>query len=155
MSGITKKDGKCMTDVLLVYEEPTFTTKFKAYFQTVGCPVIHAEKIAKAYDIIKNESIEILIVDCDEDYDAAFKLFYRVKKDPEKKKMFIVALSAAEERFGILLRAETKQEKKWLNVDLFINKPISPKSLYLLIKKEIAILEGIDTTDLDSSNPEE
>jgi DNA-binding response OmpR family regulator len=136
--------------ILLVHVDDSFTTKFTHYFEDKGFTIVQVDNMDQGYQILGAQSVDLVIVDADENYDAAFKFCYRIKHNKNLSRMFVVMLSAAEERFGVLLRAETKDEKKWLNVDLFVNKPISPKSLYLLIKKEIAILEGIDATELDS-----
>ena len=138
--------------ILLVHMEDTFTSKFKAFFEDKGFCIIHVDNIEQAYGILSSQSVELIIVDSEEGYDESFKFFYKIKHTKNLSHIFVVALSAAEERFGILLKAETKDEKRWLNVDMFVNKPIGPKSLYLLIKKEIAIMEGIDATKLDSES---
>jgi response regulator RpfG family c-di-GMP phosphodiesterase len=138
--------------MLLVHMEDQFTTKLKSYFEDKGFTIVQVENIEQAYQVLGAQSVDIIIVDMEESYDSAFKFFYRVKRNKNFEGVVIVALSSAEERFSVLLKSETKDEKRWLNVDLFVNKPISPKNLYLLLKKEIAILEGIDATKLDTPN---
>lgn len=138
--------------MLLVHMEDQFTTKLKSYFEDKGFTIVQVENIEQAYQVLGAQSVDIIILDMEESYDSAFKFFYRVKRNKNFEGVVIVALSSAEERFSVLLKSETKEEKRWLNVDLFVNKPISPKNLYLLLKKEIAILEGIDATKLDTPN---
>ena len=138
--------------MLLVHMEDQFTTKLKSYFEDKGSTIVQVENIEQAYQVLGAQSVDIIILDMEESYDSAFKFFYRVKRNKNFEGVVIVALSSAEERFSVLLKSETKEEKRWLNVDLFVNKPISPKNLYLLLKKEIAILEGIDATKLDTPN---
>jgi DNA-binding response OmpR family regulator len=135
--------------ILLVHMDVNFQQKFSTLVEEMGFVLIHVENIDQAYKIIGEQNVDIVILDAEEDYNAAFKFAYRIKHNKNLSRMLVVMLSAAEQRFGLMVRTKTKDEKKWLNVDMFINKPISPKSLYADLKSEIAILEGIDATELD------
>ena len=126
--------------ILLVYpEEDQYVGRFKTHFEEKGATVIHVVNFDEAYQVLESQHVDIITVDMDISYDSAFKFCFRVKKNPNLSNIFIIALADAHERFGIYMHAVTLEEKKWLNIDLWVNKPISAKHLYLLLKKEIAI----------------
>ena len=136
--------------LLIHFEKAQFVNRFKNFFEEKGFDIIHASSIEEAYPILETQTVDIVVLDMDEDYDAAFKLCYHLKKKKDLQDIFVIALSQAQERFDIFLDARTAEEKRWLNVDLFVHKPIGAKNLYLILKKEIAKLKGIDARDLDS-----
>ena len=140
--------------ILLVHlEKSNFISKFSTLFEDRGFSIYHVPNIEEAYQVLGSHSVDIIVLDMDEDYSEAFKFCYKIKRNKNLERVLIIGLSAAHTRFGIYIDAQTKVERKWLNCDLFIHKPINAKSLYLLLKKEIAILQGIDATQLDA--PEE
>ena len=138
------------TILLVSAEDDVYVSRFKGFFEEKGATVLHAADFDAGYKMLESNQIDIIVVDLDLGYDAGFKFCYRVKKNCNLAKAFVIALSAASQRFDISLRATTADEKRWLNVDMYVNKPITAKNLYLLLKKEIAILKGLDTTVLDS-----
>ena len=138
------------TILLVSFEEGESISRFANVFEEKGFSLYRSNSIEEAYQILGSQSVEIIVLDMDEDYDKAFRFCYRLKRNKNLEKIFIIGLSAAHTRFDIYIDAHTREERKWLNCDLFIHKPINARSLYLLLKKEIAILKGIDSSDLDS-----
>ena len=150
MSTEQKKHSE--TILLIHLAEENFVPQFKRVFEDMGFTILHTEDNSEGYKIIQKQKVDLLVVDLSDDYRGGFRLCYRIKKDPKLKNIMIIALSDANQAYGIQIDARTKEERKWLNVDLLIEKPISAKNIYALIKKELAILEGIDTTELDAPN---
>lgn len=142
------------TETLLLVHlaEENFVPQFKRVFEDLGFTILHVEDNSEAYKILQKETVDLLVVDLSDDYRGGFRLCYRVKKDPKLKRIMIIGISDANQTYGIEIDARTKEERKWLNVDLLVQKPISAKNLYALIKKELAIMEGIDETELDAPN---
>jgi len=137
--------------ILLVHmENANFVSRFTTLFEEKGFTLYHVPNIEGAYQVLGSQSVEIIVLDMDENYAEAFKFCHSIKRNKNLEKILIIGLSAAHTRFGIYIDAQTKEERRWLNCDLFIHKPINAKNLYLLLKKEIAIMQGIDATKLDS-----
>ncbi len=143
-------DVKNMTILLIQPEESTMASKIMNVFEEKEFTMIHVHDIEEGYNVLGMQSVDIIILDMDEDYDAAFKFCFKVKKNKNLDHILLVGLSAAHERYGIYLTAQTAGEKKWLNLDVFLHKPISARTLYRVLKREIAIIEGIDATKLDT-----
>jgi CheY-like chemotaxis protein len=127
-----------------------FASTFMSHFEDKGMLVVHVDNFIDAYTIIGSKQIDMIVMDMDTSYADGFKFAYNIKSNKNLKDIFIIALSSAHQKYGIYLEGQTREAKKWMNVDLWINKPISAKNLYLSIKKEIAMLEGIDTRKLDT-----
>ncbi len=133
-------------------EESDFLSKFSNLFEQKGFSIYHAEDVEHAYQILGSQSVQIIILDMDSNFGESFKFCYRVKKNENLSKIFIIGLSGAHEKHGIYIDASTREERKWLNCDLYVHKPLNAVNLYLLLKKEIAILQKVDGTALDSTD---
>jgi DNA-binding response OmpR family regulator len=120
------------------------------HFEETGMNVIHVADYNDAYSILDSKSIDIVVVDMDSNYQESFRFTYRVKHNKHLSHVFVIALSASYQKHGIFIETRTREAKKWMNIDVWVHKPINAKNLYILIKKEVAKLEGIDTSELDS-----
>ena len=145
-------EHKYNTIMLVHLEDKQFISKFLTFFEDKGFNILHVPNIEQAYQTLGSQRIDIVVLDMDQNYDSAYKFCYRVKRNENFKNIMLITLTAANERFNIFIDGRTKEERKWLNCDLLVHKPISARNLYLLLKKEIAILEGIDATELDSES---
>ncbi len=131
-------------------EKMDFFRKFMDVFESKGFRILHADDFEQAYQVLGSQSVDIVAMDMDAGYEDAFKFCYKVKKNKNLSKIFVIGLTSAHERFDIYLTANTAEEKRWLNLDMLVHKPIGIKNFYRLLKRELAILEGLDTTQLDS-----
>jgi CheY-like chemotaxis protein len=77
-----------------------------------------------------NPDLIILDVMFPEDSSAGFKIARRLKAVPELAKIPIIMLSAVNEK-GIYMGRFTSHDldESWLPVNLFLDKPVSPKAL--------------------------
>lgn len=139
------------TILLIHMEQSPSISKFTDVFEEKGFTLYHVKTIEEAYQILGSQSVEIIVLDMDENYEEAFKFCHRVKRNKNLEHIFLIGLSGAHSKFGIYIDAQTKEERRWLNCDLFVHKPLNAMYLYKLLKKEIAILEGMDGTALDST----
>ena len=81
---------------------------------------------------VKAAKPDLIILDVmfPEDSSAGFKIARRLKADPELAKIPIIMLSAVNEK-GIYMGRFTHHDldDSWLPVNMFLDKPVSPKSL--------------------------
>lgn len=140
------------TSILLVHleDESKFIEKFTRVFESKGFKVIVLPDFTQVIDTLTNNKIELLVLDLDGKFQQGIKLCHDIKKNKALESAKIIALSGAFRDYHIYLDVKTKEEKQWFNVDLLVQKPIGAKNLYLLLKKEIAMIKGIDTFLLDS-----
>ena len=118
--------------------------------QKKGYHTILVDRVYDAFKIIDITPVNIVVIDMDEDYEATFKFCHHLKSNPETKNVIIIALSGALSRFNIQIIDDTESDRSWLNVDFWKHKPINAKEIYLMVKRELAIIEGIDAIALDS-----
>ncbi|MHA1776211.1 MAG: hypothetical protein DRO88_06455 [Promethearchaeia archaeon] len=138
------------TILLINMEDSPSINRFTDVFEEKGFSLYHVKTFEEAYQILGSQSVQIIVINMDTDYAKAFRFCYRVKHNQNLKHIFLIALSGAHSELGIYIEAQTAEAKKWLNCDLFIPKPLNAMYLYKLLKKEIAILKGIDGTALDT-----
>ncbi len=137
--------------ILLIHINEISTIRDFIYVvEDKGFTIVEAEDFNEAYKVIASRTVDIIAVDLDIGYQEAFEFCYRIKHNKNLNRIIILGFTSANERFGIFLDAQTKEEKQWLNIDLLVHKPISSRNIYQLLKREIAILEGVDSTELDS-----
>lgn len=140
------------TTILLIHmENSPAIGKFANIFEEKGFTLYHVKTIDEAYNILGSQSVQIIVLDMDPDYDQAFRFCHRVKRNKNLEHIFLIGLSGAHSKYGIYINATTREERKWLNCDLFIHKPLNAMYLYKLLKMEIAKLQGVDGTALDSA----
>lgn len=133
-------------------ENNKFASRFKNIFEEKGFTIIHVGDIEEAHKVLGTQAIDMIVLDMDENYRESFKFCFNIKHNKNLQHIMIIALSGANIQHGIFLEAKTKEEKEWLNVNILVHKPINARNLYLLVKKELAIIEGIDSTLLDTDN---
>ncbi|NMC07427.1 MAG: response regulator transcription factor [Candidatus Lokiarchaeota archaeon] len=138
--------------ILLVHldEEKRFVNTFKRVFEEKGFTVMHVPTIDEAVVVLGQQTVDIIVLDITGEDQKAFQFCASIKKNKHFGNIKIIVLSDINARLGVSIDARTNEAKRWLNVDLYVHKPISSQSLYALMKKEIAIIEGITGTELDS-----
>ncbi|WP_457559626.1 hypothetical protein [Candidatus Harpocratesius sp.] len=138
------------TILLINMEDSPSINRFTDVFEEKGFSLYHVKTFEEAYHVLGSQSVQIIVINMDTDYAEAFQFCYRVKHNKNLNHIFLIALSGAHSRFGIYINAQTYESRKWLNCDLFVHKPLNAMYLYKLLKKEIAILKGMDGIALDS-----
>lgn len=137
-------------ETLLTVHLDERTQAVMSRFRDKGMKVIHVETADKVYEYLISGEIQFAVVDMDEDYAKTIKLCYKMRNSHHGKDIHIIGLTAAMQKYEIHLVPANENERKWINCDEIIPKPINASALYLLIKKELAIKRGIDATALDS-----
>jgi CheY-like chemotaxis protein len=72
-----------------------------------------------------------------EHYDSGFTLSHRIKSNPETKDIPLVMVTSVRRETEMVFDASTKEEKEWIKVDGFLEKPISPEDLSAVVTKYI------------------
>ena len=120
-------------NVLLIDDDPDFRQRTKQFLQDAGYNVTEAEGENQAYELARNRTFDIAIVDLIlENSDSGFSLGYHFKKDYPK--MPIVMLSSAVNEFGIEFSLESVSERSWIKADVLLNKPIRAEQLLQAVR---------------------
>lgn len=111
-------------NVLVVDDEKLIREVIKEYSEYEGYTVFEAEDGINALEIVKNENIDIIILDIMMPKLDGFSTYREIKKE---KNIPTIILSARSEEYDKLLGFD-------LGVDDYLTKPFSPKELIARIK---------------------
>lgn len=117
--------------ILIVDDEPLIRNVIKEYASIESFEVVEAENGLEAIDMVKNDNIDIIVLDIMMPKLDGYSALRKIK---EIKNIPVIILSARCEEFDKLLGFE-------LGVDDYLTKPFSPKELMARIK---AIMKRIN-----------
>lgn len=116
--------------ILLVDDDIDLLEQNKILLETKGYQVVTAENMKDAWDTFKNEKPDAAILDLImEEHDAGFILAHKIKKDEYGKTIPVFLLTSATYVTGMKFNASTSEEKEWINVDGWFDKPIPVEEL--------------------------
>jgi CheY-like chemotaxis protein len=127
-----------MSSILLVDDDQDFALQTRMHLESAGYAVTVAESVADAETALASAKPDIAVVDLMlENTDGGFVLSYHIKKKyPEVP---VIMLSGVASETGIAFDAATDEEREWVNVDVFLAKPVRFEKLDQEIHR---LLEG-------------
>jgi len=111
--------------ILLVDDDLDLLEQNKILLEAKGYTVVTADNMKGAMETFQKEKPDAAVLDLImEEHDAGFILAHRIKKDPYGKTIPVFLLTSATYVTGMKFSAETSEEREWINVDGWFNKPI-------------------------------
>lgn len=124
--------------ILLVDDDLDFTSMNTAVLLNLGYEVDSAPTAAEGLEKVKEFKPDLIMLDLMmEHYDSGFTFSYRLKSNPETKSIPIIMVTSVHRETGLPFDAQTKEEKEWIKVDEFLEKPISPEDLSAVLSKHL------------------
>jgi two-component system phosphate regulon response regulator PhoB len=125
-------------ETILVVEDDENIQQLVGYnLAKAGFHVIYADKGEQAFDLIRREKPELIVLDLMLPGLNGFEVCKLVRKDPKTKNLPIVMLTAKSEENDMAMGLD-------LGADDYITKPFSPKILVSRIKAALRRKEGLD-----------
>ena len=104
--------------------------------QLAGFEVATANTAAEGLELFKTYLPDLVMVDLAmEHFDSGFVLCHRIKSLPEGVSVPVVIMTAASHETGIRFSTQTEEERKWIQADEYLDKPIPPRELLAFIKE--------------------
>lgn len=120
--------------ILLVDDDPSFVTAMTPVLESKGYKVEAAYDSEEAMEKIEMLKPDLILLDIMmERLTAGFDLCYRLKHDPEMKKIPVLAVSAITEKTGFKFSPATDEE--YFEADGYVEKPVKPADLLERIEK--------------------
>lgn len=133
-------------ETILVVEDDENIQQLVGYnLAKAGFHVIYADKGEQAFDLIKREKPELIVLDLMLPGLNGFEVCKLVRKDPKTKNLPIVMLTAKSEENDIAMGLD-------LGADDYITKPFSPKVLVSRIKAALRRKEGLSEEGREGKN---
>jgi len=124
-------------ETILVVEDDENIQQLVGYnLAKAGFHVIYADKGEQAFDLIRREKPELIVLDLMLPGLNGFEVCKLVRKDPKTKNLPIVMLTAKSEENDMAMGLD-------LGADDYITKPFSPKILVSRIKAALRRKEGL------------
>ncbi|MDH4238551.1 MAG: response regulator [Phycisphaerae bacterium] len=124
--------------VLVIDDDPGFITAARPILESKGYKVEAAYDSKEAMEKIESLKPDLILLDIMmERVTAGFDLCYKLKHDPEMKKIPVLAVSAIAEQTGFKFSPATDGE--YFEADDFMEKPVKPADLLKHVEK---LMEG-------------
>jgi CheY-like chemotaxis protein len=123
-----------MAKILIIDDDPNFVEATKAILESKSYKVVAAYDKNEGMEKINSEKPDLILLDIMmKKLDDGFTLCYKLKHDPELKKIPVLAISAITEETGLKFSSETDGE--YFEADDYVEKPVKADDLLERIEK--------------------
>lgn len=120
--------------VLVIDDDPSFITAMTPILESKGYKVEAAYDSKEAMEKIERLKPDLILLDIMmERLTAGFDLCYKLKHDPEMKKIPVLAVSAITEKTGFKFSPATDGE--YFEADDYVEKPVKPADLLKRVER--------------------
>ena len=139
---VLKKTGKVKElrkmnkppNILVVDDDPNFVVVIKPVLESKGYKVEAAYDSQEAMDKIERLKPDVILLDIMmERLTSGFDLCYKLKHDPEMKKIPVLAVSAITEKTGF--KFSSAKDGEYFEADDYVEKPVKPTDLLERVEK--------------------
>jgi CheY-like chemotaxis protein len=123
-----------MAKILIIDDDPNFVEATKAILESKSYKVVAAYDKNEGMEKINSEKPDLILLDIMmKKLDDGFTLCYKLKHDPELKKIPVLAISGITEETGLKFSSETDGE--YFEADDYVEKPVKTDDLLERIEK--------------------
>ena len=116
--------------VLLVDDDADCRDALQIVLEASSYDVLSAGSAEEALSMLTGETVDIAILDMMmEENDSGAALAHRIRRCPGLAEVPIILVTAVAEKTGFRVPLSTRQEREWLGVDAWLDKPVSPERL--------------------------
>jgi CheY-like chemotaxis protein len=116
------------TKILIIDDDPDYVEAIKAILENKSYKVVTAYDKNEGMKKIDSEKPDLIILDIMmEKLDDGFTICYKLKHDPELKKIPVLSVSAVTEKTGLKFSPETDGE--YFEADDYVEKPVKAVDL--------------------------
>lgn len=122
--------------VLMVDDDIDFSDAVKLTLEAAGYEVIAAHSGAEAMSALDQQVVDVAILDMMmEEPDAGARVAHQLRRRPELAKVPVILVTSVTEKTGFRIELERPEEREWLGVDVWLDKPVDPKELLRRIEE--------------------
>lgn len=120
--------------ILIIDDDPNFVEATKAILENKSYKVVAAYDKNEGIEKINSEKPDLILLDIMmKKLDDGFTICYKLKHDPELKKIPVLAISAITKETGLKFSSETDGE--YFEADDYVEKPVKADDLLERIEK--------------------
>ncbi len=129
MDGLSSQDNAKRYNVLIIDDEILVSKTIGEMLQFINSTVFYAENAYKAFEIIKREKIDLIILDALLPDMDGFQAASTIRKMDESSDIPIIMLS------GVYKKMKYKYQAKEAGINVFLSKPVAIDTLLPEIDK--------------------
>jgi CheY-like chemotaxis protein len=125
--------------VLLVDDDADFLNAVRMTLEAAGYDVISANTAKDAIALLRESRVHVAILDLMmEEPDSGITVAHFLRRQPEMTGIPVILATAVTEKTGFRVPMDDADDREWLKVDAWVDKPVSPAVLL----REIERLSG-------------
>jgi len=122
--------------VLLVDDDVDFLEAVRALLEAHGYQVLAAHSAQEALALLRRERVNVAILDLMmEEPDSGILVAHFLRRQPEMAGIPVILATAVAEKTGFRPSLDDPEEREWLKVDAWVDKPVAPEELLATIER--------------------
>jgi DNA-binding response OmpR family regulator len=133
-----KENDKTMKNkIMMVDDDYDLLQIYVPVLEKAGYEVQTANSSAEGLDLFNSFHPDVVLVDLAmEHFDSGFVLCHRIKSTPEGAKTPVIIMTAASHETGIRFSTATAEERKWIQADDYLDKPVPARELVAYLSEK-------------------
>jgi len=124
--------------ILLADDDVDFAEALRLALETAGYRVITAHTAQQATALLQEQRVDLAVLDMMmEETDAGIILAHHLRRQPETATIPIILLTAVTEATGFRVSLDNPDDRSWLKVDAWADKPVDTTRLLQEIRRLI------------------
>jgi len=116
--------------VLMVDDDVDFVDAVRLTLEAAGYEVVSANTGEEALALVRERPVDVAILDMMmEEPDAGAMVALGLRRRPEMEKIPVILVTSVTEKTGYRVETDTRQGRKWLGIDVRMDKPVDPREL--------------------------
>jgi len=116
--------------VLLVDDDVDFLNAVRLTLEAAGYDVISAHTGEDAIGLLRDASVDVAILDLMmEEPDSGIAVAHFLRRQPEMRGIPVILATAVTEKTGFRVSLDDPDDRDWLQVDAWVDKPVDPQTL--------------------------
>jgi CheY-like chemotaxis protein len=122
---------------LVVDDDPDVVVTVTAVLESAGYAVVSASSAHEAIAVLPDLGpVDLAVLDLMmEENDSGVQVAQALRRRPETASLPIILFTAVAEKTGFRVAVETEEEREWLGVDAWLDKPVSAARLLQVVER--------------------
>jgi CheY-like chemotaxis protein len=122
--------------VLLVDDDPDFLSAVRMTLEAAGYEVLSARSGREAISLLRQSQVNVAVLDLMmEEPDSGITVAHFLRRQSEMAGIPVILATAVTEKTGFRVPLDDPDERDWLKVDAWVDKPVSPDVLLREIER--------------------
>ncbi len=124
--------------ILLIDDDVDLIHMTKPVLEKEGYQVTAAYNSNEGWELFQTFKPDVVLMDLAmEHFDSGFVLCHKIKATDAGKNTPIIMMTAASHETGIRFSTQTKEERRWIHADDYLDKPIRPRDLVTYLREKV------------------